>query len=56
MIKTTESWITFKVVYALKDYGPQYIVADHFHINALAFLEKAVIQLASSRIQVELSK
>lgn len=53
--ETTESWITFKVVYALQNFGVQFLVADRFQTLALQYLKENAIELAGNRIHYEAS-
>ncbi len=50
--ETTESWIGFKLIYYINDYGKQFIIADAVLEKGIINLETAGFQLASQRIQV----
>lgn len=50
--ETTDSWVTLKVVYALTNYGSQYVIADKFYEAALRNLADAKIHLASPRLAI----
>jgi small-conductance mechanosensitive channel len=50
--ETTESWVTFRVIYSLSDYASQLSVGDSVQQNVLAALEKVGISPASPRIVV----
>ncbi len=52
VLETSESWVLVKVVYALKDFGKQYLVADKYHLAALRLLKERGIKLASNRLMV----
>lgn len=53
VLETTESWIVMKAIYALSDYGFQYVAADRFYTVALEHLRSKGIPLASGRLVVE---
>jgi small-conductance mechanosensitive channel len=52
LIETTESWISYRLVYFIDDYGSQYTIGDQVISAALEALGKADVALASSRIHV----
>jgi hypothetical protein len=52
MFETTESWIVFKLIYYIDDYGRQYIIGDEVLEKTLTALEKAKIPIAPTRIEV----
>jgi small-conductance mechanosensitive channel len=52
LTETTESWMTFKVIYFIEDYGSQVIIADQVITYSLDALARAGIPLASSRLTV----
>jgi small-conductance mechanosensitive channel len=51
--ESTESWLSFKLIYYVHQFGSQYFIADEINDKALAALEKAKIPLATSRIAVD---
>ena len=48
--ETNESWIAFKLVYYIDNYGDQFIIADKVYTAGLARLEEAGFKLANHRI------
>lgn len=50
--ETTESWITFKLIYFIDNFGAQYLVADQVNCAVLEAFKNAGIRLASPRLQV----
>lgn len=50
--EATESWITLKLVYGIKDYGKQYVIADQVLLKTLERLKQAGIQIATQRLQI----
>jgi small-conductance mechanosensitive channel len=48
--ETTESWIGFKLVFNIDDYGNHPIVSDRIYTEALAHLERNGFKLASLRV------
>jgi small-conductance mechanosensitive channel len=50
--ETTESWVTFKVVYYIENYGSQYLIADQLIESVLKNLEDEKMSLAAARLQV----
>jgi small-conductance mechanosensitive channel len=50
--EANESWLVFKLVYFIDDYGAQYTVADQIIAAAIHELDKAQVTLASPRIEV----
>ncbi|MGZ3687726.1 MAG: mechanosensitive ion channel family protein [Bdellovibrionota bacterium] len=53
MLEATESWVAYKVIYFIDDYGAQYSIGDQVIAEALTRLEAAKIPIASARIAVE---
>lgn len=51
--EASDSWVMLKVVYAIKDYGQQYVIADKFFEVALSELQKQGVKLAPKKIQIE---
>jgi small-conductance mechanosensitive channel len=51
--ETNESWVGFKLVYFIEDFGRQFFIADQVITGALAHLKNAGIQLASHRISLK---
>lgn len=56
LVEAAESWITVKLVYALKDFGDQFKIADEVLERAIHALNKEGISLASPRIRVTQDK
>lgn len=52
LMDTTESWLTFKLFYNLRDFGSQYMIADKCLEKALDNLRKAGIPLATERLEI----
>ena len=50
--ETHESWIVLKVVYAVNDYGNQYLIADRFYQLAFARLAEQGLVLAGQRMEL----
>ncbi|MCM2322196.1 MAG: mechanosensitive ion channel family protein [Oligoflexia bacterium] len=50
--ETTESWITFKVIYSLTDFGAQLTIADRVVTAVIAGLDQNGIPLASQRMEI----
>jgi small-conductance mechanosensitive channel len=50
--ETNESWIAFKLVYFIDNYGDQYLIADQVFTLCLADLQNAGYQLATHRVMV----
>jgi len=50
--ETTDSWVLLKAIYAITDYGSQYVIADRFYASALDELAKSGIVLAKNRLQL----
>ncbi len=48
--ETTESWVTYKLVYYLDDFGEQFRVTDQIFTKGLAALESAGFKLANHRV------
>jgi small-conductance mechanosensitive channel len=51
--ESTESWLSFKLIYYVHQFGRQYAIADEINERCLAALEGAQIRLATNRITVE---
>jgi small-conductance mechanosensitive channel len=51
-METTESWAVFKLLYFIDDYGAQFGIGDQVLTAALAALEAAGLNLASTRLMV----
>ncbi len=52
IIETTESWIGFKLVFNIDDYGIHYRISDRIYVEALKNLETHGFHLASHRIHL----
>jgi len=50
---TNESWMAFKLVYQIDNYGEQFLIADKLYSACLEQLNQAGIQLASHRISLD---
>lgn len=50
--ETTESWVAFKLIYFIDNYGDQYRIADQVYSKVLAELEKSGIDLANNKIVI----
>lgn len=50
--ETAESWVTFKLVYFISDFGSQYLLADRILSESLARLAAEGVALASPRLTV----
>lgn len=50
--ETNESWIAFKLVYFIDNYGEQYLIADRIFTRCLTELQREGYQLATHRIVV----
>jgi small-conductance mechanosensitive channel len=50
--ETTESWVGFKIVYFIDNYGEQFVIADKVLSQCLTQLEKAGIELAHHQITI----
>jgi small-conductance mechanosensitive channel len=48
--ETTESWISFKLVYYIDDYGRQFAISDRLYSNCLIHLKNAELELAGHRL------
>jgi small-conductance mechanosensitive channel len=53
IMETTESWIAFKLVYFIDNYGSQYIIGDEVIRNVLDELDRVGIILAGPRMQLQ---
>lgn len=51
--ETHESWIPYKVLYYLEDYGVQYLIADEVIEKVRSEFLREGIQLATTRMQIE---
>lgn len=51
--ETTESWIGFKLIYFIDQFGKQYAIADRVYSHCLKALEKEGYNLAGHRLLVE---
>jgi small-conductance mechanosensitive channel len=51
--ETTESWVGFKLVYFIDDFGRQFFIIDTVISRCLAQLEAANIELASQRLVIQ---
>jgi small-conductance mechanosensitive channel len=51
--ETTESWISFKLLYFIDNYGLQYRIADALQTKVLEIFSKEGIQLAKAQIRIE---
>jgi len=56
LVEAGESWMAFKLVYALKDFGDQFRIADEVLERAIQALKKEGISLAGPRIQISQDK
>jgi small-conductance mechanosensitive channel len=54
--ETTESWIAFRIIYALTDYANMLTVGDTVQCNVMKALERENIPLAAARIVVSKSE
>ncbi len=52
VLETTESWVAFRIIYALNDYANMLTVGDTVQCNVLKALERENIPLAAARIVV----
>ena len=50
--ETTDSWITFKVIIFIDDFGKQYSIFDKLNENVIIGLEKCGVSMASTRISL----
>ncbi len=50
---TTESWINYRLVYHIDDYGMQFRIADEINSLAVIKLKEAGIELAGKKIIVK---
>jgi len=53
--ETTESWITFKVIYSVADFGTQFRIGDQLITQILEEVRKAGLKLASPVVKLEQS-
>lgn len=52
IFETTESWITYRLIYYIDDYGTQFILADQVYMKVLRELRAVGIELAGQRVSV----
>lgn len=50
--ETTESWVSFKLVYFIENYGDQFLIADRIFSKALPALQEAGYELAGHTVRV----
>ncbi len=50
--EAAESWVLLKLVYSIKDYGEQHVIAGQVIENCLKTLQEAGIHLAGPRLNV----
>ena len=55
VFETTESWIGFKLIYAIDNFGRQTVIADQLLSQCIAALESAGVSLASQRVIIQSS-
>lgn len=53
VLETTESWVSIKLVYAINQYGQQYVIGDRVQAKVLKLFAEKGIRLASSRMVIE---
>jgi small-conductance mechanosensitive channel len=51
--ETTESWVAYKLIYFVSNYGSQFVIGDEVIRTSLEHLERAGIELASPRLQLQ---
>jgi small-conductance mechanosensitive channel len=51
--ETTESWISFKLIYFIDNYGDQFSIADHIYSKVLPTLREAGYDLAGHQIRLK---
>lgn len=51
--ETTESWVNYKVIYFIDNYGSQFSAGDEIIQSALKYLERAGIKIAAPRLQLQ---
>lgn len=56
ILEMTESWVGFKLIYHIDDYGRQFRIADQVHSLCIEALERAGYELASHRLSIEQEK
>lgn len=54
--ETTESWVGFKAVYYIDDYGIQFILADKIYMKIISSLKGAGFELAGNKLVTHLPK
>jgi small-conductance mechanosensitive channel len=52
MTEAAESWVSYKLVYFLDDYGSQWVIADQVISQALDSLQRAGIATAPPRLEL----
>ena len=52
IIETTESWMTYRLIYFVKDYGVQFAIGDRVIENCMRNLRDAGLSLAGPRLMV----
>jgi small-conductance mechanosensitive channel len=52
IVESTDSWLTFKLIYYIDNYGQQYVIGDKVLTRLMSELSKAGIQLASNRLAI----
>ncbi len=50
--ETTESWVAFKLVYYIENYGDQFLIADRIFSKAIPSLQKAGYELAGQTVRL----
>lgn len=53
ILETTESWVTYRLLYYIDDFGPQYFAGDAVATSVLETLEEEGLTLALNRLRVE---
>ncbi|MCM2277092.1 MAG: mechanosensitive ion channel family protein [Oligoflexia bacterium] len=51
--ETTESWISFKVIYSLTDFGAQLVIADKVVTAVVEALHQNGIKLATQKVEIQ---
>jgi small-conductance mechanosensitive channel len=52
IVETTDSWLTFKLIYYIENYGQQFIISDKIITRVMAELLQENISLAPSRVEI----
>jgi small-conductance mechanosensitive channel len=52
-LEATESWLTYKVVYWIDNYGAQYLIGDEVIRKVIEQLDRAGIRTAAPRLQLQ---